>query len=64
MKLILPDRSTRDIDHAPAIVDELLRELGFYPIGVMVSRNGTLVSEDALVENDDEIRIVRIAHGG
>jgi sulfur carrier protein ThiS len=64
MKLILPDWSTRDIDHAPATVDELLRELGFDPIGVMVSRNGTLVSEDATVENDDEIRITRIAHGG
>jgi sulfur carrier protein len=64
MKLILPDRSTRVLDHAPATVDVLLREFGFDPIEVMVSRNGTLVTEDAVVKNDDEVRIIRIAHGG
>ncbi len=45
-------------------VEELLRDLGFDPFDVIVSRNGTLVTEDAVVGNDDEIRIIRIAHGG
>jgi len=45
-------------------VGALLQDLGINPLEVLVSRNGTLVSEDALVENADEIRIIRIAHGG
>lgn len=64
MKLILPDRSTRDIDHAMVSVDALLKELGLNPLEVLVSRNGTLVPDDAPVENTDEVRIIRIAHGG
>ena len=64
MKILLPDRSTRDRDAGLVTVELLLRELGFDPIEVIVSRNGTLVTEDAVVGMDDEIRIIRIAHGG
>lgn len=64
MKIILPDKSCRDVANGPVTVDSLLRDLGFDPIEVIVSRNGTLVTEDAIVENDDEVRIIRIAHGG
>ena len=64
MKIILPDKSVREQSASPVIVETLLRDLGFDPIEVIVSRNGTLVTEDALVANDDEVRIIRIAHGG
>ena len=64
MKIILPDKSCRDAGPGKVTVEDLLRDLGFDPIGVLVSRNGTLVTEDAVVGNDDEIRIIRIAHGG
>jgi sulfur carrier protein ThiS len=30
----------------------------------MVVRNGTLVTEDAILDTDDDVRIIRIAHGG
>jgi sulfur carrier protein len=64
MKILLPDKSCRETGHGPVTVDALLQELGFDPIDVIVARNGTLVTEDAVVENDDEVRIIRIAHGG
>jgi sulfur carrier protein ThiS len=64
MKLILPDRGSKEIDHAPVTVDALLLEFGLNHVEVLVSRNGTLVPGDALVANTDEIRIIRIAHGG
>lgn len=64
MNIILPDRSTREMGAGPVTVEALLSDLGFDPIEVIVSRNGTLVTEDAVVANDDEIRIIRIAHGG
>jgi sulfur carrier protein len=64
MKLILPDRSTRTIDPAPATVETILIREGINPIEVMVSRDGKLITEDTLVSGDDELRIIRISHGG
>jgi sulfur carrier protein len=64
MKIILPDKICREAGPGPVTVEALLQELGFDPIEVIVARNGTLVTEDAVVEKDDEVRVIRIAHGG
>ena len=64
MKIILPDKSVRMLESGPVTAETLLRDLGLDPVEVMVVRNGTLVTEDAIAANDDEIRIIRIAHGG
>jgi sulfur carrier protein len=64
MKVILPDQGIRVIEHDPATITTLLHELGINPLEVMVSRNGTLVPEQAAIGGDDEIRVIRIAHGG
>jgi sulfur carrier protein len=60
MNLILPDRSTRVIDPAPATVEAILQREGINPLEVMVSRDGKLITEDTLVGGGDEIRIIRI----
>lgn len=64
MKIILPDQSIQNIEHDPAPVEQILRELGINPLEVIVSRDGRLVSDDTIVGADHEIRIIRIAHGG
>ena len=64
MNLILPDRSTRVIDPAPATVEAILQREGINPLEVMVSRDGKLITEETLVGGDDELRIIRISHGG
>ena len=64
MKLILPDRNTRVIDPAPATVDAVLQHEGINPLEVMVSRDGMLITEDTIVSGEDELRIIRISHGG
>jgi sulfur carrier protein ThiS len=64
MKLILPDRSIRIIYHCPATVEAVLLAEGINPLEVMVSRDGKLITEDTLVSMDDELRIIRISHGG
>ena len=64
MKLILPDQKTIDIDHVPAPVEKILLEIGINPLEVIVARNGKMISEDTVIQEDDEIRIIRIAHGG
>ena len=64
MRLILPDRSIRIISACPATVEDVLLQEGINPLEVMVSRNGNLVTEDTVLGSDEEIRIVRISHGG
>jgi sulfur carrier protein len=64
MKLILPDQKTIDIDHVKAPVEKILLEMGINPLEVIVARNGKMISEDTVIQEDDEIRIIRIAHGG
>jgi sulfur carrier protein len=64
MKLILPDRRERVIATRPVPLDQLLLAEGINPLGVIASRNGVLITEDTVVGDDDEIRIIRIAHGG
>jgi sulfur carrier protein len=64
MKLILPDRSIRVIDPAPVTVETILQNEGINPLEVMVSRDEKLITEDTMVSGDDELRIIRISHGG
>ncbi len=64
MKLILPDHDERIVEHRPATVEQILLEAGINPLDVLVSRNGNLISDDTIIGDEDEIRIIRIAHGG
>jgi sulfur carrier protein ThiS len=48
----------------PVRITSILDKLNINPSDVIVSRNGKLVPEDTLIAGDDEIRIIRIAHGG
>ena len=64
MKLILSDKDVRILEHSPAPVEQILLEQGINPLEVIISRNGKLVSEDTVIETDDEVQVIRIAHGG
>ncbi|HUW86569.1 MAG TPA: MoaD/ThiS family protein [Methanoregula sp.] len=64
MKLILSDKDVRILEHSPAPIEQILLEQGINPLEVIISRNGKLVSEDTVIETGDEVRVIRIAHGG
>jgi len=64
MKLIFSRDDERIIEHSRAPVEQILLEAGINPLEVIVSRNGSLISDDTIVEPEDEVRITRIAHGG
>ena len=64
MRLILSDRDVRIFEHSPAPVEQILLEQGINPLEVIVTRNGKLLSEDTVIQTSDEVRIIRIAHGG
>jgi len=64
MNIIHPDSTVQEMPGEPVSIGHILDSLGISPAEVIVSRNGKLVPEDAVAGGDDEIRIIRIAHGG
>jgi sulfur carrier protein len=64
MKIIMPGGELQVIDQGPSSVEQILSGLGINPLEVIVSREGILVPEDTVVGADDEIRVIRISHGG
>jgi len=64
MKIHLQDGTARTIDGGAARVREVLLALGLNPAGVIVSRNGRVIPEDTVLGMDDEIRVIRVSHGG
>jgi sulfur carrier protein len=64
MKIIFPDKSIRQIETVPLPIGKILTDMEINPLDVLVSRSGKLLTEDTVVGNDDEIRVIRISHGG
>ena len=64
MKIIMPDGRRQEMRILGATVEDVLRDLGVNPVEVIVSKNGKVVSELESIGQDDEIRIIRIVHGG
>ena len=64
MRVHFPDGSVRGFDGEAARVWDLLLALDLNPTGVIVSRNGRVIPEDTVLGRDDEIRVIRVSHGG
>lgn len=64
MRVILPDGETRAMISGRSSIGDLLEELGINPLEVLVARNGRIVPEEDLTGEEDEIRVIRVVHGG
>ena len=64
MQVILPDKTIRTLPGDPVAIERILVGMGIMPSGVIVVRNGRVVPEDTIASGDDQIRIIRVAHGG
>lgn len=64
MRIILPDKSHKELQITESIIEDILRDLKINPVEVVVARNGKVVSELDRVGNEDEMMIIRIVHGG
>jgi sulfur carrier protein ThiS len=64
MKIIFPNSTIEMKMGEPLSIARILEQVRINPSEVIVSRNGKLVPEDAVANDDDVIRIIRIAHGG
>ena len=64
MKIIMPDGRRQKLRILGATVEDVLRDLGVNPVEVIISKNGKVVSELEPIGQDDEMKIIRIVHGG
>ena len=64
MKIIMPDGRCQELRILGATVEDVLRDLGVNPVEVIISKNGKVVSELEPIGQDDEMKIIRIIHGG
>jgi sulfur carrier protein ThiS len=64
MKVSLPGGVKREIAVENARIEDILMHLRINPEEVIVAKNGRIVSEYETAGNGDELKIVRIVHGG
>lgn len=64
MKVALPDGVKREIAVKDTRIEDILMYLGINPEEVIVAKNGRIVSECETAGDGDELKIVRIVHGG
>ncbi|MFB3764081.1 MAG: MoaD/ThiS family protein [Methanotrichaceae archaeon] len=64
MKITLHDGIIKEMPIQRMVIEEILKLLGINPVEVVVAKNGKIVSELEMAQSEDELRIVRIVHGG
>ena len=64
MKIHLQDGTARTFEGGPATLSHVLLSLGVNPVEVIVSRDRKVIPEDTVLCADDEVRIIRVSHGG
>ena len=64
MKIVLPDGSRKEMTVESTSIEDLLKELGINHVEVIVAKNGKIVSEEETAGFADELKIVRVVHGG
>ena len=64
MKIVLDDGTTKELQIEEAVIEDILARLEINPVEVIVAKNGKITSERDLVQSDDQLKIIRIIHGG
>ena len=64
MKITLQDGVIKDMPIDTMLIEEILKLLDINPVEVIVAKNGKIVSELEMARAGDELKIVRIVHGG
>ena len=64
MKIALPNGETKEIAVNSVAIEDILKKFGINPVEVVVAKNGKIVSEYEVIDSGDELKIIRIVHGG
>lgn len=62
--VLFPDKSRKELDEDGITGEALLLKLGLNPYEMILSRNGSMITEDTRIFPGDEIRLIAIVHGG
>jgi len=64
MKVTLQDGIIKELSIERMVIEDILKLLDINPVEVIVAKNGKIVSELETAQSEDELKIVRIVHGG
>ena len=64
MKIVLDDGTIKEVEVDKALIEDILNDLKINPVEVIVAKNGKITSEYDEVGSEDQIKIIRIIHGG
>ena len=64
MKIVLDDGIVKEVEVDKALIEDILNDLKINPVEVIVAKNGKITSEYDEVGSEDQIKIIRIIHGG
>lgn len=64
MKVRLANGETREISRDKATIESVMQDLGISSQDYVAVCNGKVVPEDDLLSDGDELKLIRIAHGG
>jgi sulfur carrier protein len=62
--IVLPDGSRKEMAVDDTTIEDVLKRLGINPVEVIVVKNGKIVSEEETADSGDELKIIRVVHGG
>lgn len=64
MQVILPDKSIRTFPPDPIPIELILERLEIPRHSVIIVKNGRVIPDDLIAEGEDQVRIIRVFHGG
>lgn len=64
LKIIFSEGQTENLNIENVSVKELLVDLGIEPLEVIVKKGQLVLQEDETIQNNDEIKIIKVIHGG
>jgi len=64
LKIIFSEGQTENLNIENVSVKELLEDLEIEPLEVIVKKGNLVLQEDETIQNNDEIKIIKVIHGG
>ncbi|NLW75924.1 MAG: MoaD/ThiS family protein [Methanomicrobiales archaeon] len=61
---MLPDKSVIELSVQGRSIETILSNQGIDPLTTLISREDEIIPEDTIPDDEDVIRVIRIAHGG
>lgn len=64
MKINIKDQETKELEINSSSVKNVLKELEINSLEVVVKKDDTIIHEDQLLTNEDEITVIKVVFGG